>query len=228
MRRLRAALPLLLLLATGALLLVSGRLDDLHPTHVAAEQAQLRAAVQAAPWLSRLAFIGLLTLTVATGIPGTLLVVLTGGLVFGVAEGTALSVSGLVLGSLLLYLAARYAFGRGDRPAPALVERLRCGFARHPGSYTFFLRFVPVLPYGGVTLALAWLRCPLRLFLAATAIGGSVMLCFETALGAGIGAAAGDLAEHGMMALLRPALVLPLVALALLSLVPLLFHRRSR
>jgi uncharacterized membrane protein YdjX (TVP38/TMEM64 family) len=228
MNRVRAALPLLLLLATGATLLWSGGLDLIHPRQVAAEHAQMQQAIAAAPLVSRLAFVGLMTLTVATGVPGTLLVVLTGGLLFGVAEGTALSVSGLVLGSLLLFLAARFAFGRGTRPPPALVERLRVGFARHPASYTFFLRFVPVLPYGGVTLALAWLRCPLRLFLAATAIGGSVMLAFETALGAGLGAATDELARHGVMALLRPGLLWPLAALALLSLVPLLWHRRRR
>lgn len=228
MKRLRAALPLLLLLATGATLLWSGGLDLVHPGAVAAEHAQLQQAIADAPLLSRLAFVGLVTLTVATGVPGTLLVVLTGGLLFGIAEGTVLSVSGLVLGSLLLFLAARFAFGRGSRPPPALVERLRAGFARHPASYTFFLRFVPVLPYGGVTLALAWLRCPLRLFLAATALGGSVMLAFETALGAGLGAAADDLAHRGMLALLQPGLLWPLGALALLSLVPLLWHRRQR
>lgn len=229
MNRLRAALPLLLLVATGIVLFASGALDRLHPEQLASQQSQLRAAVADNPWLSRLAYIGLLTMVVSTGIPGSLLVILAGGLLFGVLQGTAISAVALVLGSLLLFLASRYAFGDGSGTAPPLVERLRHGFAAHPTNYTLFLRIAPVFPFGGVTVALAWLRCPLWLFLAATALGGTIMLVFETAIGAGLGEALANGSAFDLGMLFDPRVLLPLGALALMALVPLAVNwRRER
>jgi uncharacterized membrane protein YdjX (TVP38/TMEM64 family) len=229
MRRLRAALPLLLLIATGVVLFTSGALDRLHPEHLMQQQAQMRLSIAESPWLSRLAYIGLLTMVVSTGVPGSLLVILAGGLLFGVVQGTAISSVAVVLGSLLLFLASRYAFGEGRRAAPPLVERLRHGFAAHPTNYTLFLRIAPVFPFGAVTVALAWLRCPMWLFLLATFIGGTTMLVFETAIGAGLGDALanGGVFDVGMLFDMR--ILLPLGALALMALVPLWFNwRRER
>ena len=168
MSRLRAALPLILLVLAGVALYASGTLSQLSPEYLVAHQAHMRAEIAANPWLARLGYIGLLTLGMATGIPGTIVIILAGGFAFGVVEGTIYSSIALTLGSLILFLASRYAFGAGRRHPPKLVERLRHGFAHHPVSYTMFLRFVPVLPFGAVTVCLAWLRCRLWLFLGAT------------------------------------------------------------
>jgi len=227
-KRLRALLPLMLLLSTGVVLLAGGMGRYLAPAHLASEHAALLHAVDAYPWMSRLAYIGLLTLVTATGFPVSILVIIGGGLVFGEVQGTLLSSVGLLLGSLLLFLASRYAFASGTRVAPGLAGRLRHGYARHPLNYTLFLRFVPVFPFGGVSVALAWLRCPLWLFMTATYLGGTLMLIFETAIGA-------DLRRHlqsgtafGWRLLLDPQLLLPLGALAVLALLPVLIHRRQK
>ena len=164
MSRLRAALPLLLLVIAGVVLFASGALDRLNPEQLVAHQAEMHAQIASNPWLARLAYIGLLTLAMATGIPGTVIIIFAGGFAFGVVEGTVWSSIGLTLGSLILFLASRYAFGAGSRHPPALVAKLHHGFERHPVSYTLFLRFVPVAPFGLITVCLAWLRCPLWLF----------------------------------------------------------------
>ena len=228
MGRLRAALPLLLLLAAGGVVYASGLLDTLHPTRLAAHQEALHAQIARHPWLSRCAYVGLLTLAVATGLPGSVIIIFAGGLAFGVVEGTALSSFGLTFGSLLLFLASRYAFGCGSRQPPALVARLHRDFARHPRGYALFLRFLPVAPFGLVTLCLAWLRCPLWLFLGATWLGGTVMLVFESSIGAGLGEA---LRRHGQLEpalLLQPQILAPLGAIALLALLALIVQRRRR
>ncbi|GAB3026320.1 MULTISPECIES: VTT domain-containing protein [Oleiagrimonas] len=227
MKRLRAMLPLLLLLTTGIVLLAGGMGSYLAPGRLAQEHAALLEAVQQHPWLSRLAYIGLLTLVTSTGIPGSLLVIIAGGLVFGEIQGTLLSSIGLLLGSLLLFLASRYAFGCGRKPAPRVVERLRHGYAQHPVNYTFFLRFVPVFPFGAVTVGLAWLRCPMWLFLLSSFVGGSIMLIFETAIGADLGRnlAAGE--AMGWRLFLDPHMLLPLGALALLAVLPVVIRRRQ-
>jgi uncharacterized membrane protein YdjX (TVP38/TMEM64 family) len=225
LNRLRAALPLLLLIAAGIVLAFSGVFDKLHPEQLVAHQQEVRAHISEDPWLSRFVYIGLLTLATCTGIPITIVLILAGGFAFGVVEGSTYSSIGLTLGSLILFLASRYAFGAGSKHPPAIAEKLHHGFERHPVSYTLFLRLVPVAPFGLITVALAWLRCPLWLFLGATWLGGTIMLVFETSVGAGLGHAFAQGQQIGIGLLLDPSVIGPLGALALLSLVPLLFDR---
>jgi uncharacterized membrane protein YdjX (TVP38/TMEM64 family) len=226
--RWRAALPLILLVLAGIVLFASGSLDQLSPHQLVTHQAELHAQIADHPWLSRLAYIGLLTLTMATGIPGTIVVILAGGFAFGVVDATLCSSIGLTLGSLILYLASRFAFGTGTRQPPAIVARLRHGFERHPASYTLFLRFVPVVPFGAVTVALAWLRCPLWLFLGASWLGGTVTLIFETSIGAGLGDALSQSDSVGFGLFMHREVLLPLAAIALLALLPLALERFTR
>jgi len=226
--RWRATLPLLLLLLAGIVLFASGSLDQLSPQHLLTHQVELHAHIAAHPWLLRVMYIGLLTLAVSTGIPGTIVIILAGGFAFGVLDATLCSSVGLSLGSLILYLASRYAFGAGSRQPPPFVAKLHHGFERHPISYTLFLRFIPVVPFGAVTVALAWLRCPLWLFLGATWLGGTITLIFETWIGAGLSDAMSQSDTFGLDIFLHREVLLPLGAMALLALLPLLIERISR
>jgi uncharacterized membrane protein YdjX (TVP38/TMEM64 family) len=224
--RLRAALPLILLVLAGIALFSSGLMDRLHPEQLVQHQDQLRQEIGTAPWLSRITFIGLLTLAMSTGIPGTVIIIIAGGFAFGAVEGSIYSSIGLTLGTLILFLASRYAFGAGSKHPPALVDKLHHGFERHPVAYTMFLRFVPIAPFGLITVALAWLRCPLWLFMGASWLGGTVSLVFETSIGAGLGAALAQSNGHfGPELLMQRGVWMPLSAIAVLALVPLLVER---
>ncbi|HEX7348550.1 MAG TPA: VTT domain-containing protein [Rhodanobacteraceae bacterium] len=225
MSRLRAFLPLLILLAIGIAIAASGVLQHLAPNRIMAEQAAWMQQIAAHPALAYGIYVGVLTLSIATAMPGPLFVIIAGGMLFGMARAIGLSLVGEVLGSLLLFYAARHAFGAGKRPPPKFVERVRQGYQANPISYTLFLRFVPAFPFGGVTVALAWLRCPVWLFTAATALGGAIMLVFETAIGAGVRhsiATGKGVSPHMIM---EPHIWLPLVGLALLALIPVLLQR---
>ena len=228
MKRLRAALPLIVLLIAGVVMFGSGALGRLSPAYLIAHQVQLHEQIAANPWVARIAYVGLLTAAMSTGIPGTLVIILAGGFAFGIVQGTLYSSIGVTLGSIVLYLASRFAFGAGTRHPPAVVERVQHGFAHHPISYTLFLRFVPALPFGVVTLCLAWLRCPLWLFIGASWFGGTVSLIFESSIGAGFGTALSRSDHLGAGLLFNRGVLLPLAALALLSLVPLLLQRHTR
>ncbi len=228
MSRWRSALPLVLLVVAGVALFASGLLDEFTPQRLVAHRAEWQAQILEHPWLYRLAFIGLLTLTMATGIPGSIVVILAGGFAFGVIDASITSSVGLTLGSLILFLASRYAFGPGSRQPPALVAKLHHGFERHPVSYTLFLRFVPVVPFGAVTVTLAWLRCPLWLFLGATWLGGTVSLIFEVSIGAGLGDAMRESDSFGVGLFMHREVLVPLGAIALLALLPLLIERLTR
>lgn len=229
MSRLRAALPLILLVMAGIALYSSGVLDRLHPEQLVMHQRQLREQIATDPWLSRVAYIGLLTLAMSTGIPGTVVIILAGGFAFGAVEGTIYSSIGLTLGTLILFLASRYAFGSGSAHPPPIVDKIHHGFERHPVAYTMFLRFVPVAPFGLITVGLAWLRCPLWLFLGASWLGGTVSLIFETSIGAGLGEAlARNNGHFGLELLAQRSILLPLAGIAVLSLLPLLVERLGR
>ncbi len=225
MRRIRAALPLLLLIGIGAALWATGALDRFRPQELVAQQHQWHQAVIAHPLLAWCVYVGLVALVIATGVPASWVVILAGGMLFGIGYATLLTGIGETLGSLLLYFAARHAFGSGERPPPKMADRVRRGYLRHPLSYTLFLRLVPVLPFGGVTVALAWLRCPVWLFAAATFAGGCVMAVFETAIGAGLARSIAHGEPLGPHLFLHPRVLIPICALAVLALIPILIQR---
>ena len=221
MNRIRQFLPIFVLLALGIALLASGTLNRFRPANLASEQAHLQELIAQHPVLAVGAYVGALTLAISTGVPGVVVIVLAGGMLFGVLAGTALSVVGVTLGAVILFLASRRAFGDHTHAhAPGLVERLRSGYRAHPLSYTVFLRLVPFFPFGGVTVALAWLRCPLWLFVAATAGGGSFMTGVETALGAGLATTIGEKQEVSLGILTQPSVFLPLLGMGVLALIP--------
>jgi uncharacterized membrane protein YdjX (TVP38/TMEM64 family) len=227
MQRLRHFLPILILIAIGVGLFFSGALDRFRPDNLAHEQAVLQAQIAEHPLLAWLSYLGAVVLVVATGIPaGGAVLIVTGGMLFGIVVGTLLSTAGIVIGALILFFASRHAFGdHSHAQAPELVQRLRGGYAAHPISYTAFLRLVPFFPFGGVTVALAWLRCPLWLFVAATAGGGGVMACVEVSLGAGLARSIGEQQKVSLDVLAEPRVFVPLVAMALLALTPIVIAK---
>lgn len=229
MNRLRSLLPLLLLILVGVGLFASGVLDHFGPAGIAAERHELQLQIAQRPLLSAAIHVGIVAAAISTGIPGTVVLILAGGMLFGAVLGAVLSSIGVFVGAAVLYGASRFAFGgpSGAR-APALVERLRQGYHTHPLSYTFFLRLVPVFPFGGVTVALAWLRCPSWLFLLATGVGGTLTTSMESLLGAGL---AKNLSDDGAIdshLLADPWFIVPMCTMALLALLPIVLNRRRR
>lgn len=220
MKRLRAFLPLLVLAALGLAVLASGLLQRVDPQRLMQEEALWRGGVAAHPWLAALAQVGAMTLAIATGVPGAIVIVFAGGMLFGTLAGTALSATGTLIGATILFLASRRAFERGETGEPALAARLRNGYRAHPASYTLFLRLVPLFPFGATTVALAWLRCPLWLFLAASAFGGSVMIAFESALGAGLAETLAHEGKASLSLLAHPQILWPALGMAALALLP--------
>jgi uncharacterized membrane protein YdjX (TVP38/TMEM64 family) len=225
MSRLRAFIPLVILIAIGVAVGASGMLEQLSPHHIMAEQANWAREITAHPVLTCVVYVAVLTISIATALPGPLFIIIAGGMLFGMGPAIGLSLSGEVLGSLMLFYAARHAFGAGKRPPPKFVERVRQGYQANPISYTLFLRLVPLFPFGGITVALAWLRCPVWLFTLATALGGVIMLVFETAIGAGLAQSIAEGQGLTPSLITEPHIWLPLVGLGRLALAPVVVKR---
>lgn len=228
MRLLRAAWPLLLLAVIGTLLLASGMSRYVQPERLLQSRDFLLGEIAAAPLLSALVFILLMTLAIATAVPGAVLLVLAGGMLFGAWTGTALSVLGVLAGGSILFAASRHSFRQGTATPPPLALRLRERYQANPFSYTMFLRLLPLFPFGAVTVALAWMRCSWTVFLASCLLGSALMLGLQSHLGAGL---VDSFARSGTISLRLfgdPQVAGALLGMALLALVPAVIATRRR
>jgi uncharacterized membrane protein YdjX (TVP38/TMEM64 family) len=158
---------------------------------------------------------------VGLSIPGATILTLFGGFLFGPFWGTAYAVLGATLGATGIFLVARTAFGDMlRRRAGAWVRKLEAGFRRDAFYYLLFLRLVPVFPFWLVNLVPALLGVRLATFVAATVLGIVPATAVYAGLGDGLGAIidAGGMPDLGVV--LEPRVLVPLLALAVLALVP--------
>ena len=166
-------------------------------------------------------FVLLYALAVALSIPGATFLTLTGGLLFGVVFGTALVAVGATLGAVLVFLAARTAFAEVlAKRASGKVEALRAGFEENAFSYLLFLRLVPLFPFWLVNIVPAVLGMRLAPYALATFIGILPGTAVYVSVGNGVSVllAAGESPNLGII--FAPQVLFPLLALAVLSLVP--------
>lgn len=187
----------------------------------------LIALVADHPLASAGLFVCLYALSTAASVPGASLLTIAGGFLFGTVLGGSLAVIGATVGAVAVYLAARTAFGdvlRERLPGSAL-DRLRSGFTENAFPYLLSLRLIPLFPFWLVNLAPALLGVGLRTFTIATAIGIIPGTFVYASVGGGLGAtlAMGDEPDFGII--FHPQILLPLVALGLLSLVPIVWRR---
>lgn len=226
LRRLKRFWPLLVILGLLALLVFSGGLQQLTLGNIQAHHAELSAYVDKHRLLAGLVQVTIALVLMATALPGTSLVSLTAGFLFGAFPATLQSVAGTVLGSWVLFWAVQHAIGeRLVQQGRALGEKIRAAFEKNPVSYALFLRLVPLFPFGLTTLALAFLRCPPRLFLGASIIGcfpSTFAICW---LGSGLHTQLQSPDPINAQILREPAILLPLAALALLALLPVAYER---
>ena len=192
-------------------------------------RAALSQWVAAHYLLAIVIFIGAYALMAAFSLPGALAATLTGGFLFGTWVGGAATVIGATLGASILFIAARSAFADLLRAkAGPAIARMEEGFKKDAFNYLLFLRLVPVFPFWLVNLAPAFLGVPLRTFFVATLLGIIPGTFVFASLGAGLGVIfdAGGTPDLGLLR--QPQVIGPLLALAALSLVPILYRRFHR
>jgi uncharacterized membrane protein YdjX (TVP38/TMEM64 family) len=106
---------------------------------------------------------------------------------------------------------------------------MEAGFREDAWSYLLVLRLVPLFPFWLVNLAPAFLGVPVTTFVVTTLVGITPGTIVYVSAGYGIGTviAAGDQPDLGLV--LQPAILGPLIGLALLALLPVVYKRwRSR
>lgn len=193
---------------------------------LAANHAALAALVRDNPVGAAGGFVVAYAAAVAVSLPGGVVLTLSGGLLFGHLWGTVLSVIGATLGAVLLFLAARHALADLlARKAAPLLDKVRPRLERDGLSYLLVLRLVPLFPFWLVNLAPALVGMRLGPYALGTLLG----IIPATAVFAGIGAGLGEILAAGgrpdLGVILSPGVLLPLLGLALLALVPVVWRR---
>jgi uncharacterized membrane protein YdjX (TVP38/TMEM64 family) len=196
---------------------------------LAANRAALVALVAAHPVLAPLGFVASYVAVVAFSLPGGAVATLASGFLFGPWLGAALAVVGATIGACLLHLLAGQAFGgllaRAEGPG---LAKIRTGLARDGFWYLLSLRLVPVVPFWLLNLAPSLVGMRLGPYAAATFLG----IIPGTAVFAGIGAGLGAVFDAGgrpdLSIIFSPAILLPLLGLAALSLAGAWWRGRQR
>jgi len=190
-----------------------------HREELVAEVARNQALVAAA-------FIAIYTLVVAFSIPGGAIMTISAGFLFGTLLAACYGVVGGTLGAVCVFLAARTAFGEVLRAkaGPAL-KRIEAGFRDNAFSYMLFLRLVPLFPFWLVNLVPAFLGVPLGTYFLATLIGVIPGALVFASLGNGAGAILDAGEEPDLGILFQPEVLLPLLALAALALLPVVYKK---
>jgi uncharacterized membrane protein YdjX (TVP38/TMEM64 family) len=225
MRHLAWAWPLLLL---AAVLLGAWALGVPHllaPEALGRHLTQARALAASHATLAAATYTALYAVLVAASVPaGTALTVL-GGAVFGSLLGGALAVTGATMGATALFLAARGIVGTAlVRRHGALLARVRPRLERDGFFAVLTLRLLPFVPFWLVNLACGLAGLRLAPFLLGTALGIVPAATVLASAGAGLGSVLAGDAPLDPWLLLRPAVLLPRLGLALLAAAPILLR----
>jgi uncharacterized membrane protein YdjX (TVP38/TMEM64 family) len=176
--------------------------------------------------LAALLFMAIYVVAVAASLPGGAVLSVAGGFLFGTIAGTLYVVVAATLGATALFLAAGSAFGDGlRRRMGTLGARMAGELADNAFSYLLVLRLVPLFPFWLVNLVPAVAGVRLRTFVLATFIGivpGSFVF---VSIGSGLGAVFDRGETPDLSIIFSRAVLVPLIGLALLALVPVIYRR---
>lgn len=181
------------------------------------------------PVATRLAYALAYAVSIAFSLPVGLVLTVTGGLLFGLLEGTAITVVAATIGALAVFLAARTAIGDSLRAkAGPFVARLEEGFRENALSYLLVLRLVPLFPFWLVNIVPALLGVSTRVFLIGTLFGIIPGTFVFVSVGNGLDTVLARGEVPGVGIFLEPGVLIPIAGLALLSLIPVIYKRFRR
>ncbi len=148
------------------------------------------------------------------------------GFFFGTLVAASCAVIGGTLGAIIVFLAARTAVGELLRAkAGSALERMEAGFRENAFNYLLMLRLIPIFPFWLINLVPAFLGMPLRSYAIATFVGVIPGAMVFASLGNGLGAILDAGGELDLGILLKPAVLFPLLALAVLALLPVAYKK---
>lgn len=163
---------------------------------------------------------------VALSVPGALVMTLTGGYLFGLWWGTLYVVISATIGATFIFLAVKTAFGDklADK-ALSSIEKMRKGFEHNALNYLLVLRLIPLFPFWLVNIVSAVLGVRLKTFVFATFFGIIPGSFVYASLGNSLGSLFAKGQTPNLKIIFEPYILLPLLGLAILSIIPLLYKK---
>ena len=229
MRFVRRFWPLALLLAAIAAAWASGLAQQVSWATLARNQAALGAWVASHPIAAPALYVVIYAVAVALSVPEAAVLTVAGGLLFGTLFGGMLAAGGSTAGAVALFLAVRYHLADAiARRGGGFLDRVRAGLERSGFNYLLAIRLVPAFPFWLVNLAAALSGMRLLPYAAATLIGVLPATFVFTSIGAGIGAVLAAGGKPDLAIIFSPRVLGPLIALAVLSLLPVAWRRWKR
>ena len=180
---------------------------------------------QLASWLG---FMLLYAVVVTLSLPVASLLTLAGGAVLGWIA-IPLIIIGASAGACMVFIAAKTVFTSlfAER-ASRFISRLEAGFKKDAFSYLLALRLIPAAPFWVVNIVPALLGMRLLPFFIATFIGIAPGTSVYVAVGRGFDKVLARGEVPDLSTLQDPYIIAPLVALGLLSLMPIVLKRLKR
>lgn len=174
------------------------------------------------------AYIFLYIVAVALSIPGATFLTLVGGFLFGIILGTVYVVISATLGALCVFLAVRTALEPWIvKKANRWVEKMRLGFQQGAFRYLLVLRLVPLFPFWVVNIVPGLLGVRTSTFFITTLVGIIPGSFVYVLLGNGLGHLFDQNLTPNLRIIFEPQILLPLIALAVLSFIPTLYQRQK-
>lgn len=214
------------LIAGLAAFFLSGLHHYVTPDGLKEHHDALRAWVVSHGLWSVVVFGVIYALAVTFSVPGGAVMTIAGGFLFGPVAAAITVVVSATLGATALFLAARYALADMVRTrAGPLLGKIEQGFNEDGMSYMFVLRLVPLFPFWLVNLAPAILGVPLRTYVISTFFGIIPGTFVYALVGDGAGAVFAQGGDLDLHIIFEPRVLAPIIGLALLASIPILYKR---
>jgi uncharacterized membrane protein YdjX (TVP38/TMEM64 family) len=208
---------------------LTGALDYLSFAALAHNRDWLVARVEELGFGALVLFILVYALCTTLSLPTGLLLSTLGGFLFGTGWGGLSNLVGATFGATIVFLAAKTVLGDLLRArAGAFLQKLEAGFREDALSYMLVLRLVPLFPFWLINLAPAFLGVRLSTFITGTFVGIIPGAFVYASVGTGLGAILESGGTPDGSALLQPRLLLPIIGLAVLALIPVVYKRLRR
>lgn len=221
----RRLVPLCVLVTAGIVFVTVGGRHYLTIAALAENRGWLCGLAERWGVAAALLYIAAYAGLVALSVPGGVVLTIAGGFLFGTWIGGLCAVVGASLGATAVFLAARAGLGGLARRAGPFLARLEAGFRADAFNYLLVLRLVPLFPFWLVNLVPAVAGVGLATYLLATIIGIIPGTFVYASLGNGLG---NFVDNPDLGTVFRPSVLVPILGLAVLALVPVLYRRRHR
>lgn len=227
--KLKRFLPLVVIVAALTAFFALGGPKYINLDSLRDNQEFLKAFVANNYLLAVVGFVVIYAVLVAISVPGAGFLSIFAGFLFGLTTGVPAVIIGATIGATIIFLIARSALGSGlAAKAGPFMAKFEKGLKENELSYLFILRLVPIFPFFMVNIVPALFDVKVRNYVLSTFFGIIPGSLVYVSVGNGIGdalSAGQDVPLAGLM--FRPAVILPILGLMLLSMIPIVYKKLS-